>query len=162
MRGDAERTLAERRRRAMMRHASSPSIRLNMTPMIDVVFLLLIYFVLVADFAKPERLAPLDVAQSEEGASDPFALPEVPSVLTIASSGEERDAFGVRTEQPVFAVPGDFASVSSRALESLGARHPIVVRTDPSTRWEHAVVAYRTLRDVGFERVDLVYEELTP
>lgn len=151
-----ESTLAERRRRALMREASSGGVRLNMTPMIDVVFLLLIYFVLVADFARPSAIADLDVVQREEQQSDdPFALPEVPSVLALTSTGDGRTDFAIVSERPAFLGEGDFESTARSAMGTLGPRHPVIVRPEGETRWEHAVVVYRALREVGFERVEL-------
>lgn len=155
MRSAEGRTFAEERRRAMLRDAGGPGLRVNMTPMIDVVFLLLIYFVLVADFAAPTRIAPLDVVQRDvAGSSDLFALPEVPTVLAITSRGDEPTSFDIASDQRAFADIASFAE----ALATLGARHPIIVDAS-AARWEHAVVAYRTLRETGFERVELTAED---
>jgi len=156
---EQDRTLAERRRRETLREASAPTLRLNMTPMIDVVFLLLIYFVLVADFAEPESVAGLDVVQRSSANDDPFALPEVPTVLELVSEGDDPTAFSVRTDRGVFTAPAPFAERARSAFEALGARHAIIVDPAPDARWEHAVVAYRALRDAGFERVELSPEE---
>ncbi len=155
----ADITLAERRRRTMLRRAGTPTMHLNMTPMIDVVFLLLIYFVLVADFARPASLAGLDVAQRSDEAADPFALPEVPTVLTVTSEGPDPLAFSIESERTLFGAGTSFEDEVADAAELLGARHAIIVRPAPDARWEHAVVVYRTLRNAGFERVELGGEE---
>ena len=154
-----DRTLAERRRRETLREASAPTLRLNMTPMIDVVFLLLIYFVLVADFAEPESVAGLDVVQRAAATDDPFALPEVPTVLALVSEGDAPDGFAVRTDRVVFAGASSFAERTRAAFDALGPRHAIIIDPAPDARWEHAVVAYRALRDAGFERVELSPED---
>ncbi|GAB4518179.1 MAG: hypothetical protein Tsb0013_22340 [Phycisphaerales bacterium] len=150
-------TLAERRRRAMLREAShGGSMRLNMTPMIDVVFLLLIYFVLVADFAKPVSIAGLDVVQRDDTASeDPFALPEVPSVLEVTSTGDGRTDFAIASEQALLVGDAGLENAARAALDVLGGDHPVIVRPAGDARWEHAVVVYRTLREAGFGRVEL-------
>ena len=154
-----EQTLAEKRRRAMLRDAGGATLHLNMTPMIDVVFLLLIYFVLVANFARPAEIAGLDIVQREGQNDDPFALPEVASVLEIASTGDGRTDFALRTEQALFGAGAPLESLAADALSVLGRRHPIVVRPDTSARWEHAVIVYRSLRDAGFDRVELTPED---
>ncbi|MEM1423275.1 MAG: biopolymer transporter ExbD [Planctomycetota bacterium] len=153
-------TLAQRRLRAMLREASGGGVRLNMTPMIDVVFLLLIYFVLVADFARPSAVAELDVVRRAERASDdPFALPEVPSTIGVTSVGQGRGAFAIASEQALF-VGDDFDGAVRMAVATLGADHPVIVRPGVGARWEHAVVVYRTLRGAGFVRVELATEDL--
>ena len=155
----ADRTMNDdRRRRRALRRAASPTMRLNMTPMIDVVFLLLIYFVLVADFARPSSIADLDVVQRSDAVADPFALPEVPTVLNVTSTGDARTEYAIDTEQPLF-MGATLGEAGARALGSLGPEHPVIVRVSPTARWEHAVVVYRALREIGFRRVDLRAED---
>lgn len=156
---ERDQTLAEKRRRAMLREAGGPMMRLNMTPMIDVVFLLLIYFVLVADFARPASIAGLDVVQQESASDDPFALPQVPTALEVSSVGDGRTDFALRTEQPVFNAVAPLDEIAESAIGVLGSDHPIVVRPEADARWEHAVVVYRTLREAGFDRVELTPEQ---
>ena len=62
-----------------MRHvqeATRPRLRLNLTAMIDVVFLLLMYFLLIAEFRPREETfdMQLPARTTEAAAPDPFAL----------------------------------------------------------------------------------------
>lgn len=50
--------------RKVIRHRSQPSITFNVTPMIDIVFLLIIFFILVSRFADAEQ-APMNLPGPE-------------------------------------------------------------------------------------------------
>ncbi|MCH2149151.1 MAG: biopolymer transporter ExbD, partial [Phycisphaerales bacterium] len=61
------------------RDRSAPSIGLNLTSMIDVVFLLLVYFLVATDFKQSEEIYRLDLPERREGmALDPFELDDEP------------------------------------------------------------------------------------
>ena len=77
---------ARRRRRA------ATQIGLNLTSMIDVVFLLLVYFMVATDFKKAEEVYRLDLPERVEGVSaDPFELDDEPLRIIVRSSGSSED-----------------------------------------------------------------------
>ena len=78
----------ERRKRA--RRPALPMMGLNVAPMIDVVFLLLMYFMLITEFRAPEGSMPLNIAGQAAEAADPFALPEAPITIVVESLGQGR------------------------------------------------------------------------
>ena len=140
------------------RVGAAGGLRLNLTPMIDVTFLLLIYFVLIADFKRPERDLPLPLPAPKSEPADPFALPETPITVTVTSVGEGADAYAVDATDSPLARAADAAGLASAAratLDMLGAGQPIVVQPRRDTRWEHAVRAYETLRSAGFGALTL-------
>ena len=67
-----------------------PRMSLNLTPMIDVVFQLLVYFLVTASFLGDERLLraeapPADTARTRD--DDPFSLESEPLDITVAREG---------------------------------------------------------------------------
>ena len=73
--------------RVRHRHGrGSPRIDLNLTAMIDVVFLLLVYFMAATEFKLGEEIYRLDLPQRGR-ASEPFELPRDPLRVVVASTG---------------------------------------------------------------------------
>ncbi len=74
-----------------MKHRRRPEkaqVELNLTPMIDVVFQLLIYFLLGTSFAVGEQTFRLDVPDRGESVEiDPFELDVTPVVVQVAGAG---------------------------------------------------------------------------
>lgn len=136
--------------------------------MIDVVFLLMCYFLTVAEFRAPEGALPVDLARAAALAgatpsADPYALPS-PAIRVIVRSlapGPEQSA--LTTDSPLLPAPpgGAFTPSGLRiALNSALGRtlepdHRFVVAPAPGVRWEHAVGALDAVRLAGFQRVRL-------
>ncbi len=148
-------------RRTLQRHARvrRASIILNFTAMIDVVFLLLLYFMLTADFARQEDAFALDLpgqGQSEQ-ADDPFALPVQPILVSVRSLGDGKDQYALRTDSPLIPEANSYDELSEAfaalAGDLLTLDHEIVVAPEPATRWEHTLGAYNAVTRNGFERV---------
>jgi biopolymer transport protein ExbD len=70
------------------RGRASASLALNMTSIIDVVFLLLIYFLVATDFRLGEEVYRMDLP-AREGVSqrDPFELDDEPLRIAVMSTG---------------------------------------------------------------------------
>ncbi len=79
------------------RRSRRPPARLglNLTSMIDVVFLLLVYFMAATDFKLGEEIYRLDLPQR---GSDPFELPRDPLRVAVTSIGDEN--YVIRLEGP--------------------------------------------------------------
>jgi biopolymer transport protein ExbD len=166
-------------RRAQRRSArlDRPAMTLPITALIDVVFLLLVFFLLVTDFSGPEEvfridLPPTAVAPSpaaRDGADrapqtprDPFALERQPIRVLVTSTGpgeEEYQLEVVGLEEPV----QGFA-----ALEAALRRHlvdpstrqglylpdqPVVLEPSPATTWGHSVGAFNAAVRAGYTNV---------
>lgn len=148
-------------RRTLQRHAKvrRAAIALNFTAMIDVVFLLLLYFMLTADFARQEDAFALDLPSQgqSELADDPFALPEQPILVSVRSLGDGEDEYALRTDSPLVPEANSYDELSeafaSLAGDLLALDHEIVVSPEPGTRWEHTLGAYNAVTRNGFERV---------
>lgn len=117
--------------------------RLPMTSMIDVVFLLLIFFMVTADFAEPEdRLGAGLAAEGEGGVAVEDLQPQIVDVVRVNG----RDLFRIGARE-----------ADSRAtLESILADLPkdpgIVVRGSDSASVDAAAAALQAAVNAGFTK----------
>jgi biopolymer transport protein ExbD len=134
---------------------TTPSAELQMTPMIDVVFLLLIFFLWTSSFEKPEG--------------------EMASGLAIVATGSAAPAMEVTPEQPldelVITLTADSPSsvtitmndqpLSGRAelktrlaqIVAIGAQPPVIVVPRPEVTMGDAIAIYDVAVSSGLERV---------
>ncbi len=123
---------------------------LNLTAMIDVVFLLLIFFMVGTNFRLGEEIYRMDLPP--EGVSpesyDPFVLEEEPLRIDVNSTGSGRSDLMIRIDGPYdqpsnaeqlrsFLVQHQINDISPAGL--FLPDHPIIIRPTLTTRWEHAV-----------------------
>ncbi len=122
-------------------------IGLNLTAMIDVVFLLLIYFMAATEFKQGEEIYRLDLPRRGAPA-DPFVLPRDPLRIVLASTGPV-----CRIRLPgSYAQPASFQELHGFLVENrrtagavgglFEADHPIIIEPTGTTRWEHAMEAF--------------------
>ena len=77
---------AQRRRDRKFDRRSNWRPALNLTSMIDVVFLLLVYFMVATEFKRAEVIERLDLPNRlGAGVADPFEVPDHPVVITVFS-----------------------------------------------------------------------------
>jgi biopolymer transport protein ExbD len=127
-------------------------LSLNLTAMIDVVFLLMVYFMVATEFKAGEEVFRLDLPDRLQSARqlDPFDLDDEPLKITVASTGAARSACRLRIDGP-YPQPGTFEDLHdflrARQIRPENATglfrrdHPIVIVPTVETRWEHAVEA---------------------
>jgi biopolymer transport protein ExbD len=153
-----------RDRRALLRgDRERARISLSITPMIDVVFQLLIYFLLTAGLVAKERnlRAELPPEPVEAAAADPFALDTEPLVIRVEPSP---DAARARIELPSgLAAPRDLAELErilrdarfdeTRTGGLFPADHPIRIAASPETRWEDVVGVFNAVIAAGYRSV---------
>ena len=143
------------------RHPQGRS-RLNITPMIDVVFQLLIYFLVATNFALGEQVFRLDLPDRGGASmeSDPFVLEEEPLRIIVRSGGRDGETALVSIEGP-YPQPNDLAELETylrNSLEDRGAAlfrkdHPVMIVPSPTTRWEHVVGTFNAAVRSGFRSV---------
>jgi len=143
-----------RRRRAV-------PLAVALTPMIDVVFLLLLYFLLAADLRDPEAMFRLDLVREaqETTEKDPFALPPRPITVDVRSTGPGRDEYTLRVEWERTESPRAFDELAAQLRAARGdfltPGQIFIVRAGAETRWEHALGALNAVSRAGFTRVRL-------
>jgi biopolymer transport protein ExbD len=135
-------------------HRRSSSFDLQMTAMIDVVFLLLIFFLWTSSFEEPEfdlasalSLPPVGNNQSK------VDLPQMPFdeiVIRIVQSPD-----GSQQVKLNEAMIPDLSQLKTKlsAIASLGAQPAVIVHPDSAITMEMAIAVYDIARSTGFDRV---------
>ncbi len=127
----------------------------KMTPMIDVVFLLLIFFVWTSSFELPEFDLPSSLAEPPGGGTE--SSPETPPMVevydevVIRLSMQRGNVVRQLNGQPV---AGDQA-LRQRIAEilAIGVQPPVIVDPDGEVAMRHAIGAYDAARTAGADRV---------
>ncbi len=124
-----------------------------MTPMIDVVFLLLVFFVCTASFYAVEQILPTDVSLPGTTVSDEVVPPELKDVEPIVievlwQNGEARWRIDLRQYERLEDV--------RRALAASVALHPnlpVILDVEGAVPMENVVDVYDLCRQVGLNEV---------
>lgn len=122
----------------------------NLTPMIDMVFLLLIFFLVASQFAEEERA--LEVA-----------LPEGSQAMPITQ--RPRELFLNIDEQGRYYVDRKLLSYSElqNLLRQAKANNPlsqtVVIRADKRAQWDFVAAAFRACQEAGITEVLPAYDE---
>ncbi len=151
-------------RSLLARRRERNGLTLNTAAMIDIVFLLLVYFLLIAEFRRDEAGFTLDAPASQRGVpADPFALPEPPILIRVAERTGGTDPT-LACDSPLF--DGALSSITalgerSRALKGdlLGPGQAFVIVSAERARWDDALGVLNALRIAGYEQVRM---ELAP
>ncbi|MCP4590468.1 MAG: biopolymer transporter ExbD [bacterium] len=129
-----------RRRRVRARRPSS-ILSINLTPMIDVTFLLLIFFLVTSTFERPEGLFAANLPQDAGIAAPP--LPISPIIVRLTPAGSAcRIRIDNFSEAPVSF--GDLADFLKNVQGNPGFddRTPVVIVADDSLAWDHVVACW--------------------
>lgn len=130
------------------------SVELKMTPMIDVVFLLLVFFVWTSSFETPEFDLPSAIAQPPAGGAEvsdvqPTTEPfdELVVRITLQDAEEVIELNGARV--------ADLRQLQARLAEiiALGVQPPVIVDPAEQIRMNTAVKVYDAARAAGADRV---------
>ena len=134
--------------------SNDDSLALKMTPMIDVVFLLLVFFVWTTSFELPEfdlpgSLAELPMGAAEESSDTPPVekFDEIIIRLLWQAEGVQIVLNGEEL--------GQMSDVKARLTEitALGVQPPVIVDPDEKVTMDIAVEAYDAARAAGLDRV---------
>ena len=134
--------------------SSSDSLELKMTPMIDVVFLLLIFFVWTSSFELPEFDLPSALAEPPAGGSE-VSVERAPAEpfdeIVIRLSVRDARTVIELNGQPV----SGMAELKTRleAILAIGVQPPLIIDPSPQITMNVAVEAYDTARLAGADRV---------
>jgi biopolymer transport protein ExbD len=151
---------AHRRRRERTR----PRIALHLTAMIDVVFLLLVYFMVATEFKVGEEIYRLDLPErvTAQRELDPFDLDEMPLRILVATTGFGLDTYTLRLEGP-YEQPRTFEDLydflRNRQVSEFTRTglfepdHPIVIEPTRTTKWQHVVEAFNAAARARYTNV---------
>ncbi len=124
-------------------HESSESF--NMTPIIDIVFLLIIFFVVVCQFIEAENF-PVSVPDKCDYAEQDSQRAEQITTLTVMKTDDEKTAFAVGSERIVTAdksaLVEEIAHLINTRMESLAPESRIInLRIDKDIKFAQAQYA---------------------
>jgi biopolymer transport protein ExbD len=151
-----------RNHRALLRgDRDRARITLSITPMIDVVFQLLIYFLLTAGIVSKERnlRAELSPEQSASMSNDPFALDIEPLVIRVESTPNGARITlpsGLADAQNVIDLERVLRDARFDETQSRGifpSDHPIRIAADSTARWEDVVGVFNAVIAAGYRSV---------
>ena len=127
----------------------------KMTPMIDVVFLLLVFFVWTASFQIAERVLPSNVSETIASKSTSVQLPPPPEAdfheVVVQILWSDKGPQWLINEQPC----QDIGEIQQRlsAIFAASAEAPVIIQPDPDTPLGYVIQVYDVSRLVGFEKV---------
>ncbi len=132
----------------------SNTIELTMTPMIDVVFLLLVFFIWTSSFEVPEFDLPSAIAETPKagsGVDDPLPITEPFDEMIVRLSRVDAQLIIVLNEQPI----ENLTILRSRLKEiiAIGVQPPVIIDPADEVTMNDAVKAYDAAREAGADRV---------
>jgi len=137
-----------RRRRS---RAHGVSFAVNIAPMIDVTFLLLIFFLVTTTFERAEGLLKSEMPHEGEGMS--VALPLTPIVVRLDVASEAEGGVYMRVDR-VPTVPEDFEDLTTilRQMQDhpgFDQDTPVVIVSDDAVRWDYVVETWNAAVRAG-------------
>lgn len=123
---------------------------LSITPLIDVVFLLLIFFLVATRFAEEEREIDIELPTAAE---------------SLPLTAEPREMFININREGKFFIQGKFRNVEDveQILRRAAANNPltqtVVIRADKQTDWQHVLSAIDLCKKVGIFQYTAMTDE---
>jgi biopolymer transport protein ExbD len=123
----------------------------RMTPMIDVIFLLLIFFVCTANFQLPEEILPMDTTLSGNVTAD-IVLPDPVNLDTVLI----QIFFDT---QPHWQIEGHHCLTLHevqnvlRSIQNVKADIPVIIESADNVPMENVIDIYDLCRQVGLSRI---------
>lgn len=136
---------------ARMRRGRPPvKIQLNLTSMIDVIFQLLLYFIITANFTADEGVLSAKLPQGSSQPQHRLKLPPEPLNIVLESAG---DTVGCRILLQNRMVGASFTDLfrelarlqndpDSGRHGAFGPDDPLIIRPGELVRWQHVVNAF--------------------
>lgn len=134
------------------RRTRPEEISVNLTPLIDVVFLLLIFFMVSTTFTRETQLE-LDLPEAASG--NPVETRAQQIEVTISATGE------VAINDKTLLAPGLDSIKSALQRESGGdTQLPVVITADGNASHQSVITAMDAAGQLGFRRLRLTTSEL--
>jgi len=134
---------------------TTQSAELQMTPMIDVVFLLLIFFLWTSSFEKPEGELASGLAMTATGSAAPATevTPDQPLdelVITLAAAPPSSITIQMN-DQPLSGQ--EELKTRLAQIVAIGAQPPVIIVPRPEVTMGDAIAVYDVAVSSGLERV---------
>ncbi|NQU75876.1 MAG: biopolymer transporter ExbD [Planctomycetes bacterium] len=143
--------VSERKKRGLPR----PRMALPLTPMIDVTFQLLLFFILTMQFRPPEGQIPANLP-ADQGSSGPAVTPLEPIRVRLRAAPQADQAVQIEIDRYdiVLAGWGQLEAALAELQSQFGsAEVPVVIEPGPKVRWSDALNAYRQAQRARFENI---------
>jgi biopolymer transport protein ExbD len=146
----------------IIKRRKKSSMVLNLTSMIDVVFLLLIYFMVATEFKTAEESFPMDLPAPKNGQS--HMLDNEPLVIHVDSSGEGPHDLRIQLEGPWDKIENTRALTKFLRMNKIDEfhvtgyflqTHPVLVTPTENARWEHALAVYNAVALAQYTNITL-------
>jgi biopolymer transport protein ExbD len=153
--------VAREHRRHARSLVSQARLALSITPMIDVVFLLLVYFLLTSGLGHGERLLRTEPAPAEaREAAGSLALEEEPLLVRVTRGAAGAPAIRISGG---LAQPRDAADLARILRDALltpdsprgrfGPEHPVRIAPAADLPWQDVVAVFDAVRSAGYRMV---------
>lgn len=138
--------------RPQQKSSTHKQLQPPLTPMIDVTFQLLLYFLLTSTFRKDEGQIPASLPGSVSEVSD---APLRPVRLVVTADGYSRQLATYTVDNcPPTVYPNElFRQLENRAAASDPARQPVIIKSDGLARWEYVVEAYNAALRAKYKNI---------
>ncbi|MDR0522506.1 MAG: biopolymer transporter ExbD [Planctomycetaceae bacterium] len=125
---------------------------IKMTPMIDVIFLLLIFFICTADFNPPEKLLPAELPPQGASAAAEVILPEPLNLDTvrIRISFDQKPAWHI--EDRVCTSSGEVQGLLQK-IAAMKPDIPVILESEDRVPSEHVIDVYDICRRTGLVNI---------
>lgn len=135
---------------------------LRMTPMIDVIFLLLTFFVLTAQFEHPEQALPLvfgEHSAMETRMPSALEMSILPSAEGCTVKLAEQEVLVITSERPEEGLAALAEQVRRTAAAADGVQMPIRLHCDDAVSWDLVTKIYDVLYGLGARDIAFIIKE---
>ena len=146
-----------KRRRRRRRRRGGEVMSLNLLAMIDIVFLLLIFFMLQMRFHQPEGLLPNKLPKSQ-GVVAGMEVPISPLRVVVWQVGPGPVDYRIRIAQMPPPNPQTFGDLVVRlkgiqSIEGYSDDTPVVLVPDGRVQWDHVINAYNAALRAAYKNI---------
>ena len=132
-----------------LKQTNDDALQLNLTPMIDVVFLLVIFFMAATQFADAERAIDLDLPDVPSAGTN-LAAPSEPVIVSVDSAG------GVAIDSRSVTL----AQLTEDLRTAADDRHEleVLIHGDAGADFQHVAAALAACRSAGVSELGITVE----
>ena len=136
-----------------IRKAKTEAEEMDLTPMVDVTFLLLIFFMITASFSLQKALKSPELKPDEKGAAAKPTLEELQQDSVIVFVDEENTIYV--DDEPL----SDSSEIEGKLRDKIGSEQKteLVLEAHPEALHENIVMVIDSAREVGMQRIRKVH-----
>ncbi len=139
-----------------VRGRAKPQIRLPLTPMIDITFQLLLFFLLATEFRQTEGQIPATLPRQAGGMALSKPI-EKPLWITLRVAGQDNQdvVYEIGGQKQTVATPEKLYESLMQCRIAFGDNVPMIIQPGTNVRWEYVVEVFNQavrakFRNIGF------------